>query len=211
MIYLYDNAIVKDLKNSFNTNNVPEPVVKVIGPEESIGIASQIQNDKLSFPIVSLIRNTDIQIDGSRRNFSLEHFGVQSVVDTDKNNAYMEKVLPINLSYDLNIYTTNVADTDEIVKEILFKYISQYFLTIELPYESKRKVRFGVVVDRDSISSRSTTSNYIKEGVLYGTTMQLICEGCVLVSYTPRKLMRTVMETSVKNKYLDDEYTFDYS
>lgn len=203
MIYLYDNAIINDLKNSFNPDNVPNPVVKVIGPEESIGIAAQVQNDDLSFPIVSLIRNPDVSIDGERRNFSLEHFGVQSVIDLETNNVYHEKVLPINLSYDLNIYATNVADSDEIVKEILFKYISQYFLTIELPYESKRKVRFGVTVDRGSIQTKSTTSNYLSEGVLYGTTIPLICEGCVLISYTPRKLVRTKMEVDVKNKYVD--------
>lgn len=208
MIYLYDNAIVNDLKKSFNPNNVPNPVVSVIGPEESIGIAAQIQDDKLSFPIISLVRNTTVAIDQTRRNMSWEHFGVSSVYDSKTNTEYREKVIPISLDYDLNIYTTNVVDTDEIVKELLFKYVSQYFLTIELPYESKKKVRFGVVVDRGSIDTRSTTSGHLSEGTLYGTTIKLICEGCVLVSYTPRKLSRVVIDKTVVTgrSNFDDEY-----
>lgn len=209
MIYLYDNAIVDDLKKSFNPQNVPNPVVTVIGPQESIGIAAQIQDDKLSFPIVSLVRNTNIEIDSTRRNTTWEHFGVSSVYDPETNIEYREKVLPIKLDYDLNIYTTNIVDTDEIVKELLFKYISQYFLTIQLPYESKKKVRFGVVVDRDSIDTQSTTSGHLSEGTLYGTTIKLICEGCVLVSYTPRKLSRVVLADDIViegRSNFDDEY-----
>ena len=70
-----------------------------------------------------------------------------------------------------------------------------YFITLELPYECKRKVRFGVRIDPDkAISNKSGQSEYFGDGEVYQSIITLKCEGCVLVSYTPAKLKRAVYE-----------------
>lgn len=195
ILYLYDNAIVEDLINSFNPEHVPNPVVKVISSEQVIGLAAQLQNDNIRFPIVALTRNESIQIDSNRNNFSKLHKGVCSVFDTETNMIYYEKSIPVELSYKLTLLTTNTADMDELIKEILFKYISMYFLTIDLPYECHRKVRFGVTISQnDNIERSSGNIEYIESGKLYQSIIPLTCEGCVLVSYTPAHLRRTAYE-----------------
>ena len=140
MIYLYDNAIVKDLEQSFNYGNTGKPVVKVVAPENIIGIAAQIKNDEITFPLVALNRDSNTTIDNNRYNFTRAKRGVPAVIDTDTNMLYSEKAIPIDLKYEMTILTTNTADMDEMIKELLFKYTSQYFMTIELPYEAKRRI-----------------------------------------------------------------------
>ena len=196
MIYLYDNAIVDDLVQSFNPNNVPNPVVKVFAPEQIKGIAAQMQNDELTFPMVALSRKPNsVQIDKSRLNFTRAHFGVQSVLDTKTNNLYYEKALPITLEYALTVITTNTADQDEMMRELLFKYINQYFLTIKLPYECDRKIRFGIsVTDEADIDYSSGSSEYAESGKLYQVIIPLVCQGCVLVHYTPAHLVHNTTE-----------------
>ena len=77
----------------------------------------------------------------------------------------------------------------------MFKYINMYFLTIKLPYESNRKIRFGVSLSKDSeIDRTSGVSEYRSEGKLYQSILTLNCEGAVLVSYTPVKLKRLEYE-----------------
>lgn len=49
MLYLYDEAIVNDLKRSFNPNAVENPVVSVVSPDRIVDIAAQLQNDEISF------------------------------------------------------------------------------------------------------------------------------------------------------------------
>lgn len=194
MLYLYDRALVKDLKESFNPENVENPVVKVIDPEGVIGLAAQIQNDEIKFPIVALERDQDTPIDQDRWNFTRAHKGVVSVFDNKTNQLYYEKAVPIKLSYELTLLTTNTADMDELFREILMKYISMYFLKIKLPYECERYVRFGVTIDYDNIQRSSGSFDYIEGGKLYQTIVPLRCEGCVLVTYTPVKLKRSEVQ-----------------
>lgn len=200
MIYLYDNAITQDLRDSFDTRMSGTPAVRVIDPEESIGLAAQLQNDQIQFPIISVNRVPNWTIDKNRRNFTAAKRGVLAGIETSTNNFYYERSMPIELSYELSIITTRVADMDEIVKEILFKYSSMYFLSIRLPYECNRVVRFGVIVDDDNIERISTVKDSHQTGALHQTIIPMKCEGCVLVSYLPVKLKRTAFDSTIINK-----------
>lgn len=202
MLYLYDKSIAKDLSKSFNPNNMPNSAVTVIDPEIAVSIFAQRGNDDIRFPAVMLTRSDDTPVDRNRLNFTRLHKGVQTVFDKKNNEFYNEKILPVELRYSLTILATNTADRDEIVRELLFKYTSMYFLTINLPYECKRQIRFGVIIDPDKdIQNDSGTSDYFSAGHLYQTIIPLKCEGCVLVTYTPVKLRRS--EYEIEPTYLD--------
>lgn len=199
MLYNYDNAIAKDLEKSFNSNLC----IKVVDAEKGIDLAAQAENDKISFPLVLLTRYPDAPIDTDRYNFTRAHKGVPAVFDNVKNEIYFEKAVPVKLKYDLTILTTNVADRDELVKELIFKYTSMYFIAMDLPYESSRKIRFGVRIDTDSdISNKSGILEYLDSGTVYQSIIPLKCDGCVLLSYTPVKLKRaqTEVEAHYKNQ-----------
>lgn len=196
MLYLYDDAIVDDLRKSFKRSSESSgPVVRVVDPAEAVSLAAQIQSDSVKFPIVALKRKPGITIDTDRTNFTRIHKGVQAVMDPKTNNLYYEKAVPVVLEYEMSIIATRTADQDELFKELIFKYTSMYFLTITLPYECDRKVRFGVIINpTEQIENRSGTFEYLTEGKLYETVLPIKCEGCMLVSYTPASLTRVVTE-----------------
>ena len=203
MVYLYDNAIVDDLTKSFNGHG--DNLVRVCSPEETIGLAAQLNSDNIKFPIIALSRPSSWSIDADRWHYTQVHKGVSASFDKKNNIYYDEKALPITLSYDLTILTTRTADMDELLKEILFKYTQQYFLTIQLPYECDRKIRFGVAIDPDTEIERSSASKeYIESGKLYQSIIRLNCQGCVLVSYTPVKLK--TMEHVIETHLVDEPY-----
>lgn len=196
MVYLYDNAICDDLKRSLGSSTV-----SVVGPDKIMEIAAQLQDDKIHFPLVCLYRKRDMPIDTKRMNFTRLHFGVQCVMDHDTNMLYYERAIPVNLSYELHVLATNQADIDELTRELLFKFASMYYLTIELPYESDRKIRFGIVVDQDAgVEGKSGAAEYLTDGTIYQSTITLNCEGCNLVHYTPVHLHRTELEVNPKAK-----------
>lgn len=198
MIYLYDTAIVDDLQSSFNTD-INNPVVRVVSPDQVIGTVAQIKEDQISFPIVALERVTPVDVDETRYNFTRAMTGVDTVFDKDTNNFYKEKSIPINLSYTLTALTTNQEDMDELIRELIFKYTSMYFLKIRVPYESKREITFGVMIDKAAgINQTSGVSEYIASGQLYKTSLTLRCQGCVLLNYTPVHMTRNVYNVEAR-------------
>ena len=191
MIYLYDNAIVEDLEKSFNPDNVENPVVRVVSPDQAIAVAAQIKEDQIDFPLVVLERNDSVSINSDLVNFTRKQKGVQTLIDKETNMIYYERAIPIKLEYTLTVLTTNQVDMDEIMRELIFKYESMYFLGIRIPYESKREISFGVSIDSDyGIQQKSGSSQYIESGQLYESSMKLNCDGCVLIHYTPQHLRR---------------------
>lgn len=199
MLWAYDKAITEDLNKSFNPEVVETPAVKVIDPEGVIGLAAQIQNDEIQFPVIALSRADDYQIDEARMNFTRAIRGVPCGFNNETNQIYSEHALPIVLSYAMTVLTTNQADMDEIVREILFKYQRQYFLKITIPYESKRPIRFGIRRDDSrSIEQTSRQLDYIQEGKLYQTIIPITTDGCVLIHYTTSHLVRHKVEVTPK-------------
>lgn len=195
MIYLYDNALVSDLQSSFNSIEVPGTTVTVVGPEDAIGVAAQLHDDSIKFPILALFRDSDVAIDSKLSNFSRLQVGVLSEMNTQSNELYYEMSAPLDLKYSLTILTTRIADMDEIVKELVFKYTAMYFLSIHVPYECKRTIRFGVSIDSSrSIERSASVHDYISGGKLFQTIVPLKCDGCVMLTYRPVKLKRAVID-----------------
>jgi hypothetical protein len=194
VLYKYDQAICDNLKASL-TDEANKNVF-LTDADNYPGIIAQIQNDTISYPLILLHRDEDTPVITELMNFTRYKKGVPCVFDNKKNNVYYERALPVQLNYTLRILSHNVADTDELARELFYKYLSMYFLTIQLPYESDRKIRFGVQVDADyGIKRESGSGEYLASGALYQSTMRLLTQGCVSITYTPRHVNRTVINT----------------
>lgn len=194
MLYLYDEAIVKDLERSFDPSS--GVVVKAVAQEDIISVAAQIKNDEISLPMIAIVRGQTSDVNTDLTNFTRMHKGVATVFDSKSNDIYYEKAIPINLNYTLAILASNTADMDELCRELIFKYTSMYFLAIDTPYESKRRIRFGIRIDlSDTIDRISSQGEYMRNGQLYQTNIPLVCDGAVLLTYTPAHLRRINYET----------------
>ena len=206
MLYLYDDAIADDIKDSFDTGPDETSPIRVVSPDAAINLAAQIQGDEIKFPLVVLTREDPFTIDSARTNFTQLHRGQLAVMDKETNYLYYERVIPIKLNYNLTVLATNTADLDEITREFLFKYINMYYLTIKLPYEAERKIRFGVTISPDSdVQNASGTFEYLEGGKLYQSIIPLTCEGCILVSYKAVRLKHISLDhvVPVKHEFLE--------
>ena len=197
MLYLYDRSLCDDLTKSLTGE--ANPNVFIADAETYQGILGQIQNDTITYPLILIQRADDTPIDTSLTNFTRMHKGVPCVFDNKTNNVYYEKAVPVKMQYTLRILSTNAADRDELARELFYKYISMYYLTIRVPYESDRKIRFGLAVDMDyGIRNESGSFDYLKTGSLYQATIVLNTQGCVLLTYTPRHIQRSVLSSDIK-------------
>lgn len=188
MLYLFDNAIIDDLKRTIDPEGGANPNVIMCDVDSYQGIIAQMQEDKITYPLLLLFRSNDTSPKKELMNFSRYMKGVATVIDPKTNNVYYEKAVPVDVKYTLFVLTTNVADRDEITRELLFKYLSMYYLHIETPYEAKRKIRFGIRMDDTGIQNDSGMSQYTQTGAIYQSKIEFVTDGCVLLNYTPRHL-----------------------
>ena len=199
MIYLYDNALVDDIKRTLDPDGGANPNVLCITIDQYQSVLAQLQEDKISYPVILLVRDDDMPIKKDGINFTRAKFGVPVGIDPVTNLVYYERAVPVDLRYTMQILSTNVADRDEIARELFFKYESEYFLHIELPYEIKRRLRFGVKVDKDfGIQNSSGTSQYIEKGSIYQSTIEILTDGCVWIHNTARHLKVQRMSKDIK-------------
>lgn len=202
MLYLYDNAIVEDLQNAIDPEGQMNSNVRAVDSASIMGIMAQLEEDKISFPLICVMRDENMTIDAARSNFSRLHCGHVEVIDPETNTIYLEKAIPVELNYALHVLTTNTADMDELVREILFRYSSMYFLTIDKPYEATSKLRFGVAIPPGTeLRRESSNGEYIAQGKLYETIIPIQCDGAVLLDYTPKHMERLTTEMKVKTEY----------
>lgn len=189
MIWIYDDAIIKDLKEDLGDS------VAVLNPDQSLQVIALLQEDKIKFPIVAFTRDDNFQIKSDLVNFTRMHRGIPAVFDSKENTVYNEKSIPIDLKYEMTVMASSQADLDEIIRELIFKYTEQYFITVELPYEAKRQIRVGLSIHPDDpIQWDKTPSDYISGGTLLSGKINLFVDGAILVSYTGMHLKKADLD-----------------
>lgn len=198
MLWIYDEAIVNDLAGCIDPESKANSTVRAMGEEGMMGVFAQLQEDRITFPAIFLERNSETPLDPARYNYTQMHKGIPCVLDSEKNDIYLERAVPVQLKYNLHALTTNTTDMDEIIRELLFRYSAMYYLTVQVPYESKRNIRFGISINPDTpIRRNSSVSEYVSSGKLYESILELECQGAVLLSYTRRHMERLVLDKDV--------------
>lgn len=194
MLWAYDEAVVKDISNCINPTGGANSTVKMMGEDGIMGVLAQMNDDRIKFPAIFIERSSDTPLDSSRYHFSKLHRGIPVGFDPETNDIYLERSIPIKLKYNLHVLTTNTADMDELIKELIFRYSEMYYISMEIPYESKRIIRFGMSINPDaSITKKSGVANYFENGQLYESIVEIDCQGAVMISYTPKHIERLVM------------------
>ena len=109
--------------------------IRVLRPDETsalFSINADINEDKaLTLPLIALSRNTSIEILQPKKtllSFDGKHLK-STVEETIQLNA-----IPIQLAYQIDIYTKDFEDADEYVREFVFAIINNPVLKINIPY-----------------------------------------------------------------------------
>lgn len=172
MLYLYDEAIVNKFKQLFKDSRIT-----IQPPENAIRYAAQLEGDDTTFPLISLNRG-NWSIRGSDVNFAQSRTGVLNRVN-DNNTLSVMRVLPIRLEYQLDVYTVDRKSNDEIHRELLFYFLNNPTLEVEIPYTLNTSHVFNLMFN-DDITDNSDTVEHVNKGVLYRFTSTWYCNDAYL-------------------------------
>ena len=141
---LYDKALLEKIQKW-----VKDPNMTITGPEESNRLFSSIidkSNDSpIELPLIALKRKSSMEIlnvnrkptthDGWKTAYSMKgSYATQPESEFDKPRITQLNVIPIRLSYQLDIYTRHYEEAEEYVRDFIFKLINFPDVTITVPY-----------------------------------------------------------------------------
>ena len=176
MIYLYDNAIVDKFKSLFQDSRIT-----VQPPENAIRYVAQLSNDDVTFPLISLNR-TSWSLRSSDISWAQSRTGVANRINEDNTISVM-RAIPIQMEYQLDIYTVDRLTNDEIYRELIFYFIKNPTLEVEIPYTVDGKHVFNFDINPD-ITDNSDTVEHVNKGVLYRYTSTWVVKDAYLFEGT---------------------------
>lgn len=130
-ISIYDDAIIKKFKKWFPN----EENLKILKPSEVSRLwqmkADQNNDKPLTLPMIAISRDPSVTIDiAGRRNLSCDGVNLEgSPLTTLQLNA-----IPIDISYQVDIYTENYEDGDTYIRQIIYNIVNHPRMTVLIPY-----------------------------------------------------------------------------
>ena len=131
-VYLYDEALIQKLKNW--TSNTQ---IHIYGPDETTQMFEVIGDEKgdkpIQLPIISIRRSAGFSILNPNKK-PTTYDGIK--IESSSNDAKMLKlsVIPIDISYQLDIYCRYRKEADMLARSIIFNIINHPTLSVIIPY-----------------------------------------------------------------------------
>lgn len=130
-VRFYDEALLKKFQKW-----TADTQVHLTGINETrrlFEVVADTNNDRpIQFPLIALSRNGGYTIQEKYKQ-PRSYNGSALVVTTDSGAKL--NAIPIGISYQIDIYTRELAEADEYARNIVFNIINYPKLNIEIPYE----------------------------------------------------------------------------
>ena len=131
-IKLYDDAVSKKIQEQVRDSNV-----RVLKPDESTRFFQMSMDQKfdkpLTLPLIALSRDKNIDLlEVTKQQKTYNGFVFQQT----ENQTLTVNVIPIKLTYQLDIYTRKMEEADEYLRNFIFNLINYPNIDITIPYNN---------------------------------------------------------------------------
>lgn len=192
-VSLYDNALAEKIGRW-----VKDPNLRILKPNEvtrMLQIASDDSKDKpLSLPMIALSREPTVTIlNPGKRPHTFDGM----LVEVSEGHSLKKNVIPISLSYQLDIYTRRYDEGDEYMRNFVFNFTNYPKLQIFIPYNNIQTPHNANIRLDPNIEDNSDIPNRLFSGQFTRWTLKLTIDDACLFSI-PEKDNLSIEATDVK-------------
>ena len=178
MFYLYDTAIVEDLRSIFDDDKI-----FICPPDRVFATIGRLSEDDVKLPMISVVR-TGTSLGNSQH--SMRFTGGLLSIDPQTNENTKLQAIPITINYQLDVWTKHREENDNIVRELLFYYMTHPTLLVDIPYGSNLKHNFNIFFD-SNIEDNSDISDHVNRGEYFRQTLSIYTDDAYLWKTTVNK------------------------
>jgi len=177
-IRYYDEALLNKIKDW-----VKDPNMHILGTNESTRLfqmESEKNDDKpLTLPLIALSRDPNMTIISTQRKaltYDGGHLGM------DGQYSMLLNAIPIQINYQLDIYTRYFAEADEYVRNFIFNFINYPKLSITIPYNNANVEHDSTVLLESNVTDNSDIPERLISGQFTRMTIRLTIDDAWLFS-----------------------------
>lgn len=177
-ISLIDDALYAKIQSW-----IKDPKMVFLKPNETLRlfqtVADQTNDKPITLPLIALSRDSEVEILQTNKK-PLSFSG--TILDANTKNVQMLNGIPIEVGYQLDIYTKGYAEGDEYLRNFIFNFVNHPKLLVTIPYN---KVNFQHTANV-RISSTVTDTSDIPQRLFSGQftrwTIRLNVDDCYIFS-----------------------------
>lgn len=168
---LYDEAVLNKIKKWVKNKDI-----KITGPNETRRLfeyIADVTNDKpIDLPLIALRRDPNLTI-LSRIKQPSSFDGWRKSID-NKKGSQLNKI-PIQISWQLDIYCRYFEEAEEYVRNFVFNIINYPSVEVEIPYNnSKLTHKFNIYIsetveDNSDIPERLVSGQFTRKTIFFYT------------------------------------------
>ncbi len=197
-MYLYDEAITNAFKEWTGDNKI------IIQPPETAFLRRvDVNSDLITLPLISIQRLSMRILNTSKQPLSFEGATIGKGKSVDM--VAKLRAVPLQLHYQVDVYTTTLRENDMRIRELVFKIINVPKLQIEIPYNGcNMPHQFNMRLGPD-ITDNSDITAHIETGQIFRQTLEMWVDDAYLFSYGNKEIA-TLREVSIKRVSTQGEF-----
>lgn len=188
-IRYYDDAVVDKIERVFKDNQK----IRVLRPDETrelLRMKADLNDDKpLALPFLAISRSTDIELSQPTAR-PLSYDG--KILAKNECSSAQLNAIPINLTYQLDIYTRREEEGDAFLRELLFYLINYPRIKILIPYNGSQVTHVANIRVMTTISDNSDISERLYKDEFTRWTIGFELQDAYLFSIPYNKNWRIV-------------------
>lgn len=205
--YLYDDAIVNNLREVINDNRI------TITPVDNVyNVIPYLDKDKFTLPLVTLAR-TSWRIDSDNVNHSAKYEGALSEISCECKfhdiNVKRAQFVPMRIGYSLDVWTKTRKENDEFIRELFWYYMTSPTLQVTVPYDLEFNHNFNIFIEPD-IEDNSDIAQQVNHGQYFRQTISLYTDDAKLWKSSSRGPTRATVKYKLEDIPLDEEEKINY-
>ena len=175
-VYLYDEAFVEKLRNWTKSTNV-----KVYSPDDTrrlFEVIADSSNDApIQLPILCLRRKSGVKVTKPRKR-PMTFDGM--MLESNSQKSVQLDAIPLDISYQLDIYTRYFKEADEFLRNLTFNIINYPKLTINIPYNDFNVEHNAFILMSEDIEDNSNVPERLIGGQFTRFTFNITIDDAYL-------------------------------
>ena len=178
MVYLYDTAIIEDMRSILDDERI------YICPSDRVfSVIARLNEDDVKMPMISVAR-TGISLLDSQHTMRFTG-GISNISENEESISRIQ-VIPIQINYQFDVWTKHREENDNIIRELIFYYMTHPTLEVKVPYGTNLKHTFNIFYDK-TIEDNSDISDQVNHGEYFRQTLSVYTPDAYLWKSTTEK------------------------